>query len=181
MIILLQGPPCSGKSTIARKLSNDLDFLHISKDDLLETFFDSIEGNKPNWLESASNNLLLKIIDKVTSNNSHIIIESNFNKEATVARLEYSLEGKNIKVIEIFLTASTETLLERFKARADSGGRHPEHSDENKYDDLEKYLSSKPRPISFSKIVIEVNTEKLDVELAYQKVLNNVKEEINLI
>jgi predicted kinase len=49
MIILLQGPPGSGKSTLGKSLSAKLNALFLSKDDLKEVLFDSLDVGGPEW------------------------------------------------------------------------------------------------------------------------------------
>ncbi|MBT3584208.1 MAG: AAA family ATPase [Halobacteriovoraceae bacterium] len=177
MILLLQGPPGSGKTYIGKRLSSELGILHVSKDDLKETFFDALgneEAETSKKLGMLSNKLLFKLIEKVPGNNSHIIIESNFDPELGKVELINALGDKEITIVEIFLTASNEVLKKRFKERWESGERHRGHVDDKRYADLEEYLSTKPRPLSFAKEIIEVDTEDKK-EIIYQKVLKEVK------
>jgi len=181
MIILIQGSPGSGKTTLASKLSKELGILHISKDDLKETFFDSVGYNDPDLsrkLGMISNKVLFKIIEKVTDDSSHLMIESNFDPKLGKEELEAALSGKNIKLLEIFLYATNEVLISRFESRWSSGERHRGHVDNLRLNDLKEYLKQRQRPISIAKDIIEIDTE-CSSEIVYELALKEIKQRIS--
>jgi adenylate kinase family enzyme len=176
MIILLQGPPGSGKTTLASKLSKELGILHISKDELKETFFDSIGCDDPELsrkLGMVSNKILFKIIEKASNNSNHIMIESNFDPELGKIDLENAIKGKQINVVEIFLSAPNETLISRFENRWNSGERHRGHVDNLRFGDLREFLEEKPRPISISNNIIEICTDN-SPEAVFQEAFEKI-------
>jgi len=173
MLILLQGPPGSGKTSLAKRLSTELGILHISKDDILESIFNHVDSGDLSGLQGLPNQILFKLISKLPNNGTPVLVESNFHPEKGKAALKQALSGKDIKVIEVFLTAPDELLLKRFKERWESGVRHEGHSDNSKYEALKSYLAQKPRPLSFAELILEINTAQ-EEEAVYQEFLDKI-------
>ncbi len=163
MIVFIQGPPASGKSTLGMGLSAKLNIPHVSKDDIKENLFDSLGARDAAWsreLGAASNRLLFLLVRKYASLSRDIIIESNFSRDE-VAEIERTLAGGSQDVCDVFLTAPPDVLMARFRERWESGRRHPGHVDDQRYEDIESYIAEqKSRPMGLGIVQIRINTER---------------------
>jgi hypothetical protein len=152
---------------------------HVSKDDLTESLFDSIgfdEEDLVTRIERASNELLYALIRKHPDNRQNLILESNFHPVRGLEKIEEALSAGHQEVVEIFLSASKPTILERFRRRWESGNRHPGHRDHRLVDALEKHLDGRPQPVSVSDKVISI-----DAEAAPEEVLDIALRELRAI
>ena len=164
-VIIIHGPPASGKTTVAKRLSAELGFIHFSKDDFKECLFDHLGVESPaesKKLGGASQELLYVALQKAIDSKTSVILESNFTSLGK-QELTALFEGRDIDVIEVFLTASSEVLIKRFKDRWESGNRHPGHQDDQRIDDLHDYLESNDfQKMNLSDKCIEIDTSEID-------------------
>ena len=173
MIFLIQGPPGAGKSTISKRLQRNFGIPHISKDDITETIYDETQSLD----DSRSNQLILDLVEDNKDLAPFMIIETNFNQLEDKKRLSQLIEEFNLKVVEIFLSASDEILLKRFKERWESGQRHKCHKDNEKIEALKKYLKTNLKPISCGEKIYRVDSSG-DQDEVYQSVASIFKEYI---
>lgn len=130
-LVLVTGPPASGKTTLAEALSRELEWPCISRDAFKEILFDELGWSDRAWsqrLGRATWPLLYHIVAEELGAGRSLIAEANFSAAldaAVFARLP------QFRAIQIYCTATPETILERFAARARDGGRHPGHADES--------------------------------------------------
>ena len=77
--------------------------------------------------------------------------------------------------IQIICNAGSEILFERFKARSESGNRHPGHGDEIVLTELHEFLSSDDAPLlAIGGPVVEVDTTDFS-KVEYQEILEKVQ------
>ena len=79
--ILVTGIPAAGKSTMARKLSKELDLPVISKDDIKEIMFDDVgfkSREEKVALGVAAMNIMYYIAEQFMKLNKPFILENNF-------------------------------------------------------------------------------------------------------
>lgn len=124
MIVLVSGPPGSGKTTLARELAPKLRLPLIAKDDIKESLFDSLGWSDHEWsrkVGAAVWEVLFMIIGRAAETDASLIVESNFHADqrARIAKIGATF-------VEVFCFASPETLERRFRER----DRHPGHADD---------------------------------------------------
>ena len=81
-IIILTGMPASGKSTIAKKLSDKFGMPILEKDALKEELFDTIGFEcyaEKRKLDIAANAVLLNVVETMLSKDIPMIIDNNFD------------------------------------------------------------------------------------------------------
>ena len=181
MIILIQGPPGSGKTTLGSGLSNYFGIPHFSKDEIKESLFNTLGTEDSDWsrkLGISSNDLLFLLINKHISSESNVIIETNITSTNDREKLRCTLLGHDQKIFEVFLDAPKLILMDRFKKRSDSGTRHAGHVDDHRYKEVEEYINiRKARPTEIGNKLIRVNTEEENVK----SVLNIVVTELESV
>jgi predicted kinase len=178
-LIIITGFLATLKSTVARKLSKDLNILTINKDDLKEMLGDTIgfTNRQENLKLSEASFAFIKMIsEKEISLGHDLIIESNFkNKE--LDELKSLLDKLDCKVLTLFHQGDVDVLHERYLKRNPS--RHEVHKATGliAYDDFKKYISDyrKENYIGQLKIVVTTVFKEED----YQDLLSYVKDFIN--
>jgi predicted kinase len=122
--VVITGMSATGKSTLAKKLANRLNYRLISKDVIKENLFAG--GTRQttlfgNWrhFETASLEVLYKEVEKAISSNQSIIVESNFHSPE-LRHLELIL--REVPAKQIVCQANGWVTFRRFRQRQRHGG-----------------------------------------------------------
>jgi predicted kinase len=141
-VIIITGFIATLKSTIAKKLGNDLNMLCLNKDDIKEILGDVIgfQNRKENLRLSAATFQVIKMMtDKVVNLGERLIIESNF-KPKEINELRDMLLKKGCHVLTIYLYGDSKVLYDRYQKRQPL--RHVVHRSTGliSFDDFVKYM-----------------------------------------
>ena len=152
-IILISGPPASGKTTIARPLAQALGFALLTKDDIKEAIFTGMKGPVGNI--EYSRRLRAAAMETLWALAPHyprVILEANFRTASPYERAKVAaLPGQ---IVEIHCRMPLEDAARRFAERARLERHHPAHPlQEISLEQLTEYA----QPFSLSP-VIEVDT-----------------------
>ena len=143
LLIIVSGPPSSGKTTLAKAIAQKFKLPLITKDSLKELLFDTIGWKDRQWsqkLGSASFAIMHYLLDSHMTTGQPIIIEGNFKTEFESQHLKPKLEKFGYKAIQILCQCDGKILFARFKQRSESGDRHPGHCDTGNYEELKDSL-----------------------------------------
>jgi predicted kinase len=143
ILILISGFSCTGKTTLARKISERYSLPLIGRDDIKESLYNSLGYSDREWskkLGAASYNLLYLFMEQLLANQQSLIVESNFKSETDAAKILNFQNKYQFDLLQIHCYTSEAIALQRFKHRAISGERHPGHVDHLIYDEMEKNL-----------------------------------------
>jgi len=151
-LIIISGPPCAGKSTVANRLREQLKWPLLAKDSFKELLYDSVGWRDRAWsrtLSQASYALLFNVAAEVLHAGQHCIIEGNFRWRENDGRFG-SLLRPDLHVLQICCTAPLQILVARLHRRVAGGQRHPGHLDADTVAELESELAqfSQPLPIA---------------------------------
>ena len=127
--ILVTGIPAAGKSTIARKLSKELDLPVISKDDIKEIMFDDVgfrSRDEKVALGVAAMDIMYYVAEQFMKLDKAFILENNF-EHSSKEGLYYILDKYSYKAITVTLTGDYEKIYERYAIRNNSQERHRGH------------------------------------------------------
>lgn len=132
-LVLINGLPGTGKTTLASRLSADLEVPYLGKDSLKEFLFDELgseDRNHSRVLGKIVSRALYIAAEEYLAANRSLMIESSFFSE--FARPEFSqiLMNHPAKVLELYCLTDEAIRRERFTQRHESGQRHPGHHDE---------------------------------------------------
>ncbi len=160
--ILVTGIPASGKSTIAKYLSEYFRIPVISKDEIKEQMYDTVgfrsREEKVN-LGIASMNIMYYMAEQLMKCGQPFILENNFenvSKEGLAAILErYSYQA-----ITVTLTGDYRIIYQRFLKRNSSPDRHRGHVVNDCYP--EKAKNTKIPPISYEDFVAGIIDRGMD-------------------
>lgn len=144
VLMIVTGPPASGKTTVARRISEEFGLPLISKDDLKEIVYDAYgwgdEGSE-RITSSVVYELMYHFAEVQLASGKSLVMEANFRTDAADRFLD--LRGRHdFQALQIRCHADRETLIGRFKDRAISGVRHPGHPDERSLRNIDRLLES---------------------------------------
>ena len=130
-LILVAGPPASGKTTIAHQLAKALRFPLICKDTLKESLFDHLGTGDREWsrrLGYAVVRSMHALAEEILAAGASLILESTFVHPNVPAELRALLDATGARLYVVYCYAAPDVLSSRFNARARSE-RHPGHLD----------------------------------------------------
>jgi predicted kinase len=160
LLIIVNGPPASGKSTLAEQVAAELGLPYVSKDALKEELFDSlgvIERTLTRKLGEASMRLLYTVAGSILDAGTGVVIEANFYHG--VSEDDLSPIVARARAMMVHCDAPEETIKDRYVDRAESGERHPVHGSSKKLNDLEDHLEEGTfEPLALDIPVIRVDT-----------------------
>jgi predicted kinase len=152
-LILVTGPPASGKTTLARPLSGQLGLPLLGKDTIKEALFDTLGTGDRAWsrrLGAASYAVLLALARGL----SVAVLDANFYPDHGPGLLEVCR-----RPIEVFCRCPAAEVERRFVRRAPT--RHPGHIDHVLDIEIKALLDGGVGPLGLGGPVVEVDTSGL--------------------
>ncbi|QBD79857.1 ATP-binding protein [Ktedonosporobacter rubrisoli] len=132
-LILINGLPGTGKTTLARRLAADVQLPVLHRDGIYETLFDGLECQTygcPPLIGPASFRILHYAAGSFLAAGHSLIIEGFFGMtELATAEFRQLQQAYDFMPLQIQCQAAGPILLERFLARAGTPERHPCHRD----------------------------------------------------
>lgn len=162
-IILISGPPASGKSAIATPIAHALHFALLTKDGIKESIFSSL-GAPAGDLEF-SRRLSTAAIDLLWALAPHcpqVVLEANFPTQDPAERRRAAalLLEPDLRALEIHCRLPLDEAARRFAARARTG-RHPAHAlQEMTLEGLTKYAE----PFALTPVIEVDTTSPVDLD-----------------
>jgi len=177
ILIIVSGPPSTGKTTLAKAISQKYNFPLITKDNLKEILFDTIGWKDRDWskrLGKSSFVLLHYILDSFMITGQALIIEGNFKPGFESQEIKDRLEKFNYSAVQIMCQTDGQILFDRFKTRSESGQRHPGHCDTGNYEELKPdLLKGKYEPLDINSPIITFDSTDLG-HLDYQPIFDQL-------
>lgn len=129
-VVLVSGPPASGKTTIARPLAAALGFALLTKDDIKECLFISLSAPTNDLTYSrqvgvAAMNLLWALAPHCPQ----VVLEANFRTRSTSEREQVTalLCHPGVRLVEVHCRIPLDEAARRFSRRARDERHHPAH------------------------------------------------------
>jgi len=173
-LIIVNGQPGTGKTTLSHKIATQFDVPLISKDTIKEIIFDNVGYSDREWsvkVGGATYRIMDYFVKEQLRAGHNLIIESNFNPKFDDFKFQKWQKEYNFKVLQIILHAETQVLIDRFEKRNKSGERHPGHDDDN-FETAER-ISQPLEPLNIDGQTIQVDTTdftKIDYKAIYESV-----------
>ena len=181
-LILVSGPPASGKTTLARRLAADFGLPTVHKDAIKEILFEMLgvhSSEGAHGLGRASITLLYDFVERLLASRVSVIAESNFHAEADSERLAALGRKVGFKTLQIYCTAAEAVLIERFDRRSGTKERHPGHRAQGGGLGLESLRSGVWQPLSVSGPTVMVHTDDFDT-VDYTSLYRAVREALGV-
>ena len=158
-LIIVSGPPCAGKTTLANYLREQLRWPLLAKDSIKELLFDSVGWQDRAWsrkLSEASYAVLFNMAAELVHAGQRCILEGNFRWRDTSGRFG-SLLRPELNVVQVCCSAPLPVLSARLHSRVAAGQRHPGHLDAATVSEMEAELArfSQPLPIAGAQLVFD--------------------------
>lgn len=137
-VVVISGPPASGKTSVAGRLAAEVALPLIARDEIKELLLDLLGAGDVAWsrtIGGVSYELLYQAVERELRACRSFIVESNFSIDSGRARLLALRARYGYQPLEIHCTANKETLISRYVARAST--RQPGHHDVDRVDDVE--------------------------------------------
>jgi predicted kinase len=166
-IVLVSGPPGSGKTTLAVPLATRLGFAFIAKDDIKETMFSALGGVSGDAaLSRRFGAAAMDVLWTLARRCPQVVLDSNFRPEFSVPQLK----GLEASIVEVHCTCAPDELVQRITTRA--AVRHAAHWDTEwlrRFPDGQAVIDAHG-PIGVGEVVVVDTTRGVDVEALAQQV-----------
>jgi predicted kinase len=144
--IVVSGPPCAGKSTVAMRLAAHRRWPLLAKDAYKEVVFRHLGWRDRDWSRQVSGlawKLLLAEARALLTHGIDCILEGNWRAPQARALAELTAIA-GTEFVEVHCFAAAAVLLARYRARSLAGTRHPGHVDLEALADVEQDLLAMP-------------------------------------
>src|SRR5262245_27594919 len=135
VLVIITGPPCTGKTSLGRRLSKEMGLPFFYKDGFKEMMYDvvsergGVAGITPEvtrMLGKISVQCLRIVMEALLAQNLSLIIEANFDRDLFSPCVQQLQQRYPFRVVQVQLKCQGTVLLERFLQR-EQGDRHPGH------------------------------------------------------
>ena len=154
--VVVAGPPGSGKTTLARPLSQELQLPLLSKDAIKEALFDTLGSGDLEWsqqLGRASH----RVMYAIAAETQGAVLESHFWRGLA----ERDLRALSTTIVQVYCRCPTELAAERYLHRIDSADRHPGHFPQHQAEEVTRsWREAGLQPLDLDGVLIEVDTSR---------------------
>jgi predicted kinase len=157
LLVVVTGPPASGKTTVAEALARDLGLPLVAKDAIKERLFDSLGTGDREWsraLGRATFELLFARVAAALREALPVVAEANFDAAAVPAFAALPPS----RPLQIHCSAPVDVLLARYAARTPD--RHPGHLDGEILEEVRTAIESgrhDPLPLAGELIAVDTS------------------------
>lgn len=137
LLIVVNGPPAAGKTTLAEHLEHALRLPHFSKDRFKERLYELEESER--WhalladrafsarLGATSIGMMFEAAETVLVAGGSVIVEANLSRDLAGPVIAAIEERTGCRLLQVLVSAEATTLLERYVERQRSEERHFGH------------------------------------------------------
>ena len=179
-LVLISGAPATGKTYLARRLSEALPVVVLEKDAIKETLFDAVGEGDREWskkLGGATFALLRMLVESHLKAGQSVVAEAAFWHEHEGPWLDRMRERYDFDTLELHCHASPEIVVQRFTGRAESEDRHSGHQSGMSREALEGELRGQIErygPVTAGEGLVRINTTDFS-SVDYAAIVERVK------
>ncbi len=179
-VIIINGLPGVGKTTLGKRIANEFGLPFISKDNIKDLLFKNLGWEDREWsqkLGGVSFELMYHFAETLLIAQKSFMIETAFRTSFATAQFATIREKHPFHPIQIICKANHKTCYDRFHKRATSGKRHPGHVDQNT--SWETYRDTFPEdqygPLDIDGEIITVDLSNLE-SINFNEILNTIRD-----
>jgi predicted kinase len=179
LLVIVNGLPGTGKTTLARRLAADIPLPVFSRDGMFETLYDALECQSngcPPLMGHTSYTLLYYVAGSILAAGQSLVVEAFFGRpELRTADLLRLQHAADFEPLQIVCKADGRVLVERFLARMEDVERHVGHSDPQWIEQNKaRLLQGQLTPLALGGPIIEIDTTTPD-NFDYTDLLGRVR------
>jgi predicted kinase len=181
LLIIITGLACTGKTSLGHRLAAELHLPFVHKDGIKEILFDRLGWRDREWSKKmgrTSIELLYYFIEIQLKAGASLIAESNFKAEFANREFLELKQKYNFEPFQILCQTDGDVLFQRFRARSESGERHPGHVDHLNYDEFKPaLLEGGSEALDIGGEILEVDTTDFQ-KIDYDRLLGVIKQSL---
>ncbi|HMG41350.1 MAG TPA: AAA family ATPase [Acidimicrobiales bacterium] len=159
VVVLVSGPPGSGKSTVAVPLAGALGFPLVAKDYVKEAIWDAVGPPVGDLTWSRRTGAaVMEVLWAVAARCDRVVLEANFRPRSHYERGK--LAGLDACVVEVYCSCAAEIAACRYAARASSDAHHAAHVGRTVTPEA---LAEFDRPVALGPVIRVDTTAPVDI------------------
>ncbi|MBD0330577.1 MAG: AAA family ATPase [Thermoleophilia bacterium] len=167
-LLVVTGPPASGKTRIARELARRLRMPFVVKDTFKERLYEVFGSHDDleERIDRAALAMLFSVVDSQLEAGVSVVAESNFDARSDTGPFRDLCGRHDLRLVQVHCGRAPEKVAERFAERAASGRRHPGHRDrpEDAQEVLEDVHAGRWDALDLPGELLEVDVDSVDVD-----------------
>jgi predicted kinase len=178
-LVLLQGKPATGKTTIGRDIAKHLKIPFFSRDTFKETMFDAFgASNEHNvdWSQkigAVSFEIMYAVIEEVLSSGNSCVVETAWIPSFAEEKIRNILESSNSQFIQVYCYCDDSIREKKFHSRAYSD-RHPAHMDTLRIEEGKRSNEDKHPKLNVHGNTIDIDTTNFE-QVNIPEIISNIK------
>lgn len=177
-IIIITGLPCTGKTTIGKKIAAKFTLPLIHKDGIKELLFDTLGWKDRTWSKKLSEltyHLMFHYAEILLQAHQTFILESNFRPKVHDLKFAELAQKYRFQTLQLRCSADGKLLFQRFKERFERGERHPGHVDPETFDELRPQLEQgQDKPLALTSHILDIDTTNFQ-QVDYQAIFREIE------
>ncbi|MDD9271365.1 AAA family ATPase [Paenibacillus sp. GCM10023248] len=181
LFVIINGLPGTGKTTLAKRLAQDVRLPLFSRDGLYETLYEAMECQHhgcPENMAPAAFALLYEVAGTLLSAGQSLVTEGFFGRpELRSAEFLKLRKASDFQPLQIMCQADGEVILSRYLQRMGRSDRHEGHRDLEWLEqpgNRERLLAGRLAPMQLGGTLIEIDTTTQQ-SFDYEKLLERVR------
>ena len=175
--LIVTGPPAAGKTTLAKRIAQDLRLPLFEKDAIKDTLHEAMGFGDKDWSRQigiGAINLLFLTAGRLLRTGSSLVTESNFYTQLSSEQAGEIADRAKAKVVQVHCSAPPHTLVTRNAARLTPAGLRPGHHVMPSEELLGGIRSGTWEPLDIPSTIIRVDTSS---SFDYTNILRNICQE----
>ena len=173
--LIVTGPPAAGKTTLVRRLAQDLKIPLFEKDTIKDLLYETLGFGDKDWSRQVAPiaiDVLFFAANQLLRSGASVITESNFYRQFNSVRASELAAKVDARVVQIHCSAPPEVLVERNARRLAPPNLRPNHHVMPSEELLAKLASGTWEPLNVPSKVIRVDTSD---SIEYAKLLQTLR------